>query len=187
MNAKVLVEFLKSSDNPEIVALASAIDTARAVAIEGARTTESPESSNYWRKHKFVALIKTDWDFYVKHQDSDEVGADVSLEWVGDSREDVIAQALQYLTNLENFTGSERNIQSFIENYLVDVFEQFRLGDIDEWCSGGNWDIDYSYEKPDSSEPESENYYPHVNFFGQRIDLLSEAELVELGFVSSKD
>lgn len=187
MNAKILSEFLKTSDNPEIVALATALDEAREKIIAQAKIPESPESAVYWQKHKFVADISTDWDFYVKDKDSDEISHNLVLEWAGDSREDVVAQAMQYLSNVGNYAGSEKNIGYFIKSYVGEGFAEITEGAQDMWCAGGNWEIEFTYERPDAMPPEVADHKPHTKVFGQRVDLLTPEELFELGFVSASD
>lgn len=187
MNAKILSDFLKTSENSEIIALAKALDDARVKIIEAAKIPESAESANYWRKHKFVADISTDMDFYVNDYETGEISANLVLEWVGDTRECVIAQAKEFLSNPNNYTGSEKNIGYFIKDYVCVGISHICDSEEDFWGTGGNWEIEFQYVSPDEVPPEPKDHKPHTNFFGQRIDLLTEAELIELGFEVNKD
>lgn len=181
MNAKILSDFLKTSKDLEIIALATAIDELREKTINQLKIPESNESGTYWKKHKFIASVDTDWDFYVKDQDSGDVSNNVVLEWVGDSREDVINAARQYLSDINNYSGSEKNIKYFIESYVDVGLTEITDSDQVQWCTGGNWEVEFAYELPDTSPLDVADYKPHSYIFGVHIDLLTSDEIAELG------
>lgn len=66
--------------------------------------------------HKFVVDITTDGDLEILDQDSGEFSTSVIMEWKGNDRESVIAQAKQYLTNIENYRSEAEELELFIEN-----------------------------------------------------------------------
>lgn len=187
INAKILSEFLKTSQCSEIVELATAIDKERERFLDAAKIPKSEESAIYWKMHKFVADLSTDMDFYVKDIDSGEFCTNLVLEWVGDTRDSVINQAKDYLLNPDNYIGCENRIGYFIRDYVHVGISDILDNDKNFWGTGGNWEVEFQYEIPDAIPPEPKNHKPLTNFFGRKIDLLTEEELIELGFVTDKD
>lgn len=180
LDAKTLAEYLLESDISGIKEIGDAIIERRRKTIAAAKNSCNPESSQYFSKHIVVALIKTDNDFFILDQDTNSLSNDVALEFVADSKHEAISLAHSYLVNLENY-GESRNNNVFIEDYVKTGLKKIAEDDLfPQWESWGNWEIEFSYRKPDSLPPDQ--YEPTITFMDKEIPLLTNDELIELGF-----
>ncbi|MDS1821350.1 hypothetical protein QX249_11800 [Vibrio parahaemolyticus] len=190
LKASELISHLMTSDNPEMHELAKVIGESKSKLIEAAKRSDSEESALYWAKHKLVADISADWDFYVRDLSPEDADSpfetDCILEWVGDSREEVIELAEKYLTDLQNYTGSEGWINDFVENAVKEGVSALKGGqNFFGW--GGNRTIEMEVYLPDNNPPEEKDRTPKMMIEGFAVSLLDDQELIDLGFVENEN
>lgn len=183
MNAKDLQEYLLLSDNPEIQSLGHELKKIRSEAFDKCKDQESNLSSVYWQKHKITVSLYTDLDFYIYCPETRELEFQLSHEWVGDTKEEVINKASAYMMDLNNYSDSfQANTQYFIENYLKEGFCKMLNSEETYFGSAGNWDLDVNYEAPEHEPSQKGELKPKINIFGNAVDLFDASELSELGF-----
>ncbi|MCY9865006.1 hypothetical protein OTK49_21040 [Vibrio coralliirubri] len=101
--------------------------------------------------HKFVVDITTDGDLEVANNESGDLGVAVIMEWVGDSRESVLAQAQEYLANIDNYRSefSPEDCEQFVETHVKVGLEHITSGVASHWSSKEEHDVNFTYIAPE--------------------------------------
>lgn len=176
VTAIMLLNALKECTDAPIVDLRSKLEEARNHALGVAQSPQSQVERDYWKMHKIVVGINSDRDFSVWCQDDHEFKHDVWLEWAGETKEAAIEAASTFLKDRTNYHISDSRFDSLFKCYFDVAFELISSGKNTEWCSGGNWEIDVSYEEPDEKQPQHVPYRPTFDIMGIQVDLLSDEE-----------
>lgn len=101
--------------------------------------------------HKLVVDITTNGDFEIVGKNSGNLETTVIMEWVGDSRESVLAQAKEYLSNADNYRSefSPEDCAEFIETHVKVGFEHIISGTANFWSSKEDHEVNFTYVAPE--------------------------------------
>lgn len=185
LNAKILSEQLKSTG---FDSLANHIEELRSKALERAKDpTNSSSPASKTKFHLRVDFNHMDWDFEIKSQKTNKFEADeVSMSWTGDSVDDVINKAMEYLEDTNNYRDEvypkgkgfrahdlpEAKVR--LKDDSMDLFDDCRSFNV-----GGNWDIDFTLTLKGAQQKFNT---PKFKFGELEIELFTDEEIKMLGF-----